>query len=295
MEKINLLNEEQLNVFLSKEIKKILFIGGVDTGKTTLLKYISNFLFKKGENVFILDCDVGQSHIGPPTTVGYAKLKEKIEDFNLDADRFYFVGSVTPSNSIIEFIAGISIMNQFISKEKGKILIDTTGYVKNRLAISLKIHKIEILTPDFVFLLEKEKELEEIERFLKFSGIKFTKIKVENIPVKSMEERNIFRKNRFLQYFGNLKKINLNMDKVSIKITNLGGVYNVFEIKNLNLRGNLCGLKRSNLDYFCLGVIANMKNEWAEIFIPEKVNINNTDIKSISISNYSILEIVSVE
>jgi len=38
-----------------------------------------------------------------------------------------------------------------------------------------------------------------------------------------------------------------------------------------------------------------MKNEWAEIFIPEKVNINNTDIKSISISNYSILEIVSVE
>lgn len=285
MEEINLLKKEVCEIFKSKKINKILFIGGSDTGKTTLIKNIANFLFEE-ENIFIFDCDVGQSHVGPPTTIGYAKLKDKIDDFYLEADKFYFVGSITPSNSIIEFITGVSFINQFINKEKGKILIDTTGYVKNRLAISLKIKKIEILQPDYIILLEKETELEEIERFLKFSEIKYTKLKVKDIPLKSMEERALYRKNIFLKYFGNVKKIVLNLEEISIKMTNLRGIYKISDIKNINLIGSLCGLKKDLYNYICLGIISEMKNSLIKIFIPDRIDINFKSIKSISLSNF---------
>ena len=150
MKKIDLLNDEELEVLKSDKIKKILFIGGSDTGKTTLIKNIANYLFKEGIEIFIFDCDIGQSHVGPPTTIGYAKVKNLIEEFYFEPEKFYFVGSVTPATCVIEFLTGISKMNNLISKEKGKILIDTTGYIKDRLAIFLKIHKIEIIMPEFL-------------------------------------------------------------------------------------------------------------------------------------------------
>ena len=50
----------------------VLFIGDVDTGKTTLITYILNKLVKQGLKVGIIDADIGQSDVGPPTTIGYS-------------------------------------------------------------------------------------------------------------------------------------------------------------------------------------------------------------------------------
>jgi polynucleotide 5'-kinase involved in rRNA processing len=121
MEKIELLKEGDLEFILSKNIKKILFIGGTDTGKTTLIKDIANFLYEK-EEVYIFDCDIGQSHVGPPTTIGYAKVENKIGNFYLNPEKFYFVGSITPSSAIIEFITGIIKIDRYLNEKKGKIL-----------------------------------------------------------------------------------------------------------------------------------------------------------------------------
>ena len=278
MEKIELLKEEDLKIILSKNIKKILFIGGTDTGKTTLIKDIANFLYEK-EDVYIFDCDIGQSHVGPPTTIGYAKIENKIENFYLNPEKFYFVGSITPSSAIIEFITGIIKIDRYLNEKEGKILIDTTGYIKDEIALSLKINKIEILRPDFVILLEKENELKRIEIFLNHTDIKYKKIKVENLPVKNIEERANYRKMIFFEYFNNLKIIDLNINEISVKILN----FKISDFLNTDLKGRICSLRNEFFEDFTLGIINKIENEKIEIFVPQK-NLNYRKIKGIVIS-----------
>ncbi len=284
METIEILKKEEFEIFLSDNIKKVLFIGGSDTGKTTLIKDIANFLFDKGEEVFIFDCDIGQSHVGPPTTIGYAKLKEKIIDFYLKPEKFYFVGSIAPSFSIIEFITGVVKINQYLSNKDGKILIDTTGYIKEPTAICLKIHKIEIIKPDFIILLEKENELKDIETFLRGVNIKYRKIKVGKVPFKSMEDRANYRKNIFLRYFKNLKLINLNLNEISVKIL---GFRNFVDFREMDLRGYICSLRNVFFDDFTLGIINKNEGEKFEILIPEE-NSGSYQVNGITISNFSL-------
>jgi polynucleotide 5'-kinase involved in rRNA processing len=278
MEKIELLKEEDLEIILSRDIKKILFIGGTDTGKTTLIKDIANFLYEK-EDVYIFDCDIGQSHVGPPATIGYAKVENKIENFYLNPEKFYFVGSITPSSAIIEFITGIIKIDRYLNEKRGKILIDTTGYIKDEIALSLKINKIEILRPDFVILLEKENELKRIEFFLNHTDIKYKKIKVENLPVKNIEERANYRKMIFFEYFNNLKIIDLNINEISVKILN----FKISDFLNTDLKGRICSLRNEIFEDFTLGIINKIENEKIEILVPQK-NLNYRKIKGIVIS-----------
>ena len=280
MEKIELLKKEDLEIILSKDIKKILFIGGTDTGKTTLIKEIANLLYEE-ENVYIFDCDIGQSHVGPPTTIGYAKVENKIENFYLNPEKFYFVGSITPSYAIVEFITGIIKIDKYLNGKSGKILIDTTGYIRDEIALSLKIHKIEILEPDLVILFEKENELKRIESFLNCSDIKYKKIKVENLPIKKTEERVNYRKKIFLEYFSNLKIVEINLNDISVKILDFKNIDNL----NINLEGRICSLRNEIFEDFTLCIVNKIKGEKIEVLVPEK-NLNYRKIKGIIISGF---------
>jgi polynucleotide 5'-kinase involved in rRNA processing len=48
----------------------LLLLGAADTGKTTLMSALAERLAQR-QPVALVDADTGQSHIGPPTTVGW--------------------------------------------------------------------------------------------------------------------------------------------------------------------------------------------------------------------------------
>ena len=182
---IRYINDRDIGKFIfTKKLKKILFIGDTDTGKTTLLKKFAKTLIFQKIPVSIVDCDIGQSFIGPPTTISFIKLKKKVYNFFPFPEKFYFTGVISPADNIVSFLGGIEKMSKICERgNNGKILIDTTGFIKDNLAIEVKIHKIEIFSPDFIILLERKDELLPIKRFLKSSRIKFFVIKVpENFP-----------------------------------------------------------------------------------------------------------------
>src|SRR5215510_11503725 len=52
----------------------ILFVGASDAGKTTLVAALASELASRGARVGIVDSDVGQSEIGPPSTVGLGEV-----------------------------------------------------------------------------------------------------------------------------------------------------------------------------------------------------------------------------
>ena len=60
--------------------KKIIIIGPSDTGKSTLTLFIANKLISMGFQPLIIDSDIGQGELAPPTCIG--------ENSNQTNDRF---------------------------------------------------------------------------------------------------------------------------------------------------------------------------------------------------------------
>ena len=283
MEKFKLLEEKELEIIRKKEIKKILFIGGSDTGKTTLIMDIANFLLCAKMRVFIMDSDIGQSHIGPPTTIGIAEIKNTFSDFSqIGAEKIYFVGTVTPASNILGMITGVEKISNY--QWKDKLLIDTTGYINDTLAIYLKIHKIEVLKPDLVILLEKGKELNLIEKFLKFSSVNMIRIKVpEGFPLKSMEERAKYRKKRFIEYFKGSREEKINLENLSVKIIGFRYVKEFDEVISLNLKGMVVSFFDKNFEDISLGIVVEKDGKYFKVATPLK---NFSKVKGMVISSF---------
>ena len=251
--KVKLLDEGILRFISKKEIKKILFIGDTDTGKTTLLKETAKTLISQKIPVSIVDCDIGQSFIGPPTTISFIKLKKKVYNFFPFPERFYFTGVISPADNIVSFLGGIEKMSKICGeRNSGKILIDTTGYIKDKFATEVKIHKIEIFSPDLIILLEKKDELLPIKRFLKSSRIKFFVIKVqENFPKKTMEMRRKNREEKFKRYFKKTEKLELNISGISIKKVSLNGQFPATDFNGL-----IVSLRDKNFEDRVIGIVS---------------------------------------
>ena len=60
---------------LEKEKGIAIILGATDTGKSTLAKFLIFNLCKRGLKVALVDADIGQSFLGPPTTIGFSIFK----------------------------------------------------------------------------------------------------------------------------------------------------------------------------------------------------------------------------
>lgn len=139
-------------------------LGGLDSGKTTFCKMCAAVAVRFGRTVAYLDSDVGQSTVGPPTTIGL-KFVEREEDLEPErlgrADSIYFLGSTSPQGHMLPMVVGAMRMaEQARASGAHLILVDTTGFIGGRKGQVLKFHKVEALRPDWVVGFQRGGELE---------------------------------------------------------------------------------------------------------------------------------------
>jgi polynucleotide 5'-hydroxyl-kinase GRC3/NOL9 len=134
-----------------KEIKKILILGGTDSGKTTLTSYLSNLATEKKLNVGIIDGDVGQADLTPPAFIGSKIIKEEIFDLrDVVADNIYPVGIINIAGFERYVIKGIIDSLNYV-KDSDLIIINTDGYVDNG-GIEYKLNLAKEVNPDLIFV-----------------------------------------------------------------------------------------------------------------------------------------------
>lgn len=139
--------------------KLIMVMGGSDTGKTTLVESIVHFLSEQAD-VGIVDLDMGQSHIGPPTTIAWGKTAREFQDWEgIGVEEFYFTGSLTPMRNLLPSVAGAKLMTEKALSSCGKVVVDTTGLIAEPAGRVLKQYKIDALSPDIILALEHSREL----------------------------------------------------------------------------------------------------------------------------------------
>ena len=198
---------------------KIMIIGGIDSGKTTLATFLANELLNLGVKVAIVDSDVGQKSILPPATISLGIPETNFSNlYEIKAYKSYFVGSTTPMQFFGEMIVGTKLMCDYAKGKADVIIIDTTGLISNS-GEDLKRMKIEVIKPDIIIALQKKNELTRILNPYE-DKIKIFYLKVyEGIKSFSREERKDIRAEKWREYFKDSKTYNIGFNDVVISGT----------------------------------------------------------------------------
>jgi polynucleotide 5'-hydroxyl-kinase GRC3/NOL9 len=143
-----------------------LVLGANDTGKTTLVTRLASALAEAGHCVGVVDADLGQSDVGPPTTVGLGHVRrplERLADAELVA--LEFLGTTSPARCMRETAeATARLVRRALDLGDDRVLVDTSGLVEGSFGRALKRIKIDRVRPDVLVALQRADEVEPILR-----------------------------------------------------------------------------------------------------------------------------------
>jgi len=195
-----------------------LILGGADTGKTTLAAAITKHAGST-QPIGIIDADIGQSHIGPPATVGWAIVDGPKVDFSqLSVGGISFVGDITPVGHLLQLTAAIVQCFQQISKLTKLIIIDTPGFICGPTAAALWWTVQRILQPELILAVQHNDELSDILGGLQSVAHKLEQMRCPpQMPTKSPQERRKYRQNQFSNYFRDSCLYNISLSEVAVQ------------------------------------------------------------------------------
>ncbi len=194
-----------------KSQQVVLVIGTTDTGKSTFCRFLADYALAAGLKTACVDADIGQSRIGPPTTVGMKSFApdehigaENRFVFDGTAEHLYFVGDVSSSGHFLEILTGIRLMvDSARQTDADFVVIDTTGYIHDPPAVTLKQHKIELIRPNHLVCIGRSAELTQITACYtqqEWLDIHYL-LPHRNVRSKSSSSRSRYRKYQFDAYF----------------------------------------------------------------------------------------------
>lgn len=190
----------------------LIVVGAVDTGKTTLTTYLANRALALGYKTAVVDADVGQSDIGPPTTVGLGLLREAVELLHdVPLADLYFVGSTTPRGHVAASLTGTKMMvERACAAGAERVLINTTGLIGGGLGRTLKYHKVNLTRPDCIIGLQRRGEIEPLLKTWEASGFTVYRLPVAaGVRRRSLETRVAFRNGRWREFFAGAVRLRL--------------------------------------------------------------------------------------
>jgi polynucleotide 5'-hydroxyl-kinase GRC3/NOL9 len=142
----------------------VMIMGDADSGKSSLSTFLANKALKEKLTVAIIDADLGQSDVGPPTTVGLAYVNRPVRDlFYVKAKRLCFVGSTSPSGAEEQAVQCVlSLKNRALRENKQLLIINTDGWVDCEEAARYKAALTGAVHPDTVVAIMQSAELSAI-------------------------------------------------------------------------------------------------------------------------------------
>ena len=198
---------EKLESRIVKPQQVVLVIGATDVGKSTFCRFLVDSAIDRGLKTAFVDTDVGQSQIGPPTTIGMKSFDPESSPVQFDgvADQLYFVGDLSPRGHYLEVLTGARLMvDRARETHADFIVVDTSGYLHDAPAVTLKQRKIELIRPNHVVCLGRSSELKQITAY--YSQQDWLNIHYllphRNARSKSSKARSRYRKAQFEAYFG---------------------------------------------------------------------------------------------
>ena len=239
-------------------------IGPSDAGKTTLVAALAGELASGGARVGVVDADLGQSEIGPPTTVGLGRVTGPIERLSEAAlVALHFVGVSSPGQDIRGAVEGARRMTDR-ARAGGfeRIVVDTTGLVTGRLGLALKRQKIDAIDPDLVLVLERDRDCEAIVR--RYDGA--ARPRIVRLPAggrprsRNQEARRRYRAAALERYLADARDVSLDLKGRAVQ--------RPADVPLWAWVGALCGLDDARGDTLALGVVEHVLTGVVRVLAP---------------------------
>lgn len=194
----------------------VVVIGGVDSGKTSFCTYLLNEAVKRKWKVAIIDGDLGQSDVGPPSTIGFSHITTPVKDlFEIRAEDVHFVGLTSPSGAVNSVIEGLTeAKNRALKTDLDLLIINTDGWVEGTEASKYKIQLTERISPSVVVGIRQRNELTPILTSFKEKNITIDSPK--DVQRRNREKRKILRELGYKKYLkqARVQSFTLNVVKV---------------------------------------------------------------------------------
>lgn len=232
----------------------IIVLGDVDSGKTTFSTYLINRSLECEFKPSIIDADLGQSDIGPPTTVGLSLIFNPIADlFMAKPSDIFFTGLTSPKGITPRVILAFEfIMGRVLKEKVDLIVINTDGWVRGEEACSFKTSIIKKVHPDIIIGIQIDNELEPILHTVSEEGYRILRITpAPTLKRRGHEERQGLREQSYRKYMGRpiLRKLPLKWIKIEYTPLGSGNILEVEEITKI-LRTKIVHCEASQKELF---------------------------------------------
>jgi polynucleotide 5'-hydroxyl-kinase GRC3/NOL9 len=261
-----------------------LILGSSDTGKSSFCTYLVNRLLEGKKRVAILDGDLGQSDVGPPSTIAYALVVKPITDlFNLRAKNAFFIGETSPSNVTERMVQALSLLKkEALASEPDFLVINTDGWTEGECAVDYKLKLTKELGPHVIFFIQQKDELSPVLT-VEHDARKVIVESPATIRQRDREKRKGLRELGYKKYMRNPKVQSLSLSWVKVE----GNESFILNKSHMNARDvnkicELLGMKPLQMAEFSgrLGVIIGRRRwissdniEKVEEFTKKKVTV----------------------
>ncbi len=198
-------------------------LGAPDTGKTTWVAAAAFQLGSAGRlPAAIVDADIGQSTLGPPTTIALSLIEKPAPQCSLDALpvlALFFVGGISPLGHLLQMLVATKRMVEKALQAGAKaVLVDTTGLIDEGAGFQLKLRKVELIAPAHLVVLQREKELAGLMSVLRHRpGLRIHPLRAsESARFRSPADRSQHRMHRFASYFSKAETLTLDCSRLAI-------------------------------------------------------------------------------
>lgn len=219
----------------------IAVIGATDVGKSTFCRWLVQTLTLRGP-VGLVDCDVGQSTLGPPATVaGKVFQTAPASCADLRPPVMRFVGATSPQGHLLQTVAAAKcVCDRLRAEGPQHLVVDTTGLVAGGLGRALKLNKLEVIRADAAVLIERERELEGMAWALASTTIQVLRVPASAAASsRSGDVRRARRQERFRAYFAEAEPVTLYLADVLIRGSSMGRGHELDAAARAQWRGAL--------------------------------------------------------
>ncbi len=194
-------------------------LGDVDAGKSTLCTYLANRCLDSGVRTSIIDGDVGQADIGPPTTVSSTTISDNVFGLqDLKPQSSYFIGDTSPSSVPDKLVQSIARLKNELFTRGEIMILNTDGWVRDDEAVRHKLQFLDILQPNLVLGLSFDHELDSLLELQQYATLRLEASSFAR--TRTRDERKKAREEGYRRFLQNPKHLDLRLSTIKLRMFN---------------------------------------------------------------------------
>ncbi len=232
-------------------------IGDVDSGKSSLCTFLANKCLEETGKIGIVDADVGQADIGPPTTINSSIVQTPIIGLHKAiAGTSFFIGDTSPSFVPDKLVTLATRLKKSITRTADILLVNTDGWLGEFNALRHKQLLLEELQPDLVIGLSRSNEtIEPLLERVKSASLKLPSSSFARNRTK--EERKKAREAGYRRFLQGSHKLGISQET---RVRMFDQLEQTVFPENRRFRGFVAGLLDQNEELLSIGRINHVEN-----------------------------------